>query len=270
MTHSFTVEVANIVGIEKAIILENIAFWLKKNIANKKHIHDGYAWTYNTYEAFASLFPYMKINTIKRVLRELERDGHIVARSDLNESSWDRTKWYTISKHSTVRNFILDGEKNNYREEEKSHSFNEADKKQQIKNRDNKQKNTKKSKFEKFKALLLENLKAKKLMTFANKINSKAEDTLKEIDEDRHEQIVLDYTAYIDRNRNMSARLEKWLVAYLEGNLEAIEYGGGKAESRSGANPHKRGTIAYDLWELATAKKNEVEVEVVEAVEWGH
>ena len=43
MNHSFNVEIAKQYGIEKAILLENFFFWVAKNKANNKNIHEGRA-----------------------------------------------------------------------------------------------------------------------------------------------------------------------------------------------------------------------------------
>lgn len=93
--HSFDVEDAIQYGVEKAILLFNLRFWLTKNKANKTNIHDGYYWTYNSREAFAELFPYMNPRTIGRYMQELEEQG-IVKSGKYNKTAWDRTKWYTI------------------------------------------------------------------------------------------------------------------------------------------------------------------------------
>lgn len=95
MTHHFEVEDAKKYGIPKAVLLYNLRFWLQKNVANKKHVHDGYVWTYNSAAAFAEIFPYMNAGSIKNWLLELEKDG-IILSANYNESSYDRTKWYTI------------------------------------------------------------------------------------------------------------------------------------------------------------------------------
>jgi hypothetical protein len=94
-THSFIVEEAKTYGVEPAILLNNLRFWLEKNRANKKHIHDGYVWTYNSGEAFAELFPYMKRRTISMNLKSL-CDAGILKSACYNSAKYDRTLWYTI------------------------------------------------------------------------------------------------------------------------------------------------------------------------------
>ena len=96
MNHSFNIKLAITYGIEEAIILENLIFWIKKNKANNKHFFDGKYWTYNSCEAFCRLFPYLTKDKIYRVLRKLKKGGAIET-GNYNLTSYDRTKWYTIA-----------------------------------------------------------------------------------------------------------------------------------------------------------------------------
>lgn len=98
-SHSFSVNEAVAYGPEKAILLANLRFWLEKNQANEKHEHDGYVWTYNSGVAFSRLFPYFSSSKIKRLLKEMERDGLIIT-GNYNKSAYDRTKWYTMAEFS--------------------------------------------------------------------------------------------------------------------------------------------------------------------------
>ena len=94
MNHSFNVEVAKNYGIEKAVILENFYYWCKKNQANRVNIHNGRAYTYNTSEALAEIFVYIKPRQIARLLREMESEGLLISGQFLQH---DRTKSYTLS-----------------------------------------------------------------------------------------------------------------------------------------------------------------------------
>jgi hypothetical protein len=95
MEHSFSVQLATKHGIEKAIILKNIDFWIKKNKANNKHYYKGRYWTYNSYAAFSEIFPYIKAKRMGFILREMEVEGLLLV-GNFNNSSYDRTKWYTL------------------------------------------------------------------------------------------------------------------------------------------------------------------------------
>lgn len=96
MTHTFDVDIAKEYGVDIAIVVNNIAFWLQKNKANKKHIYDGKIWTYNTTKAFTELFPYWTQNQIRRILDNMEKDG-ILEIGNYNATAYDRTKWYTFT-----------------------------------------------------------------------------------------------------------------------------------------------------------------------------
>jgi hypothetical protein len=95
MNHSFNVEIAKKYGIEKAVLLENFYFWVKKNQANKKNIHNGKAYTVNTAEAFAELFPYIKERKIAQLLREMENQDGLLLSGQFHK--YDRTKSYTLT-----------------------------------------------------------------------------------------------------------------------------------------------------------------------------
>lgn len=91
--HSFDPEIAAKVGLNAAVIYQNIVWWAEKNAANGKHYHDGLWWTYNSVSAFAELFPYLTGKQIRTALTKLEDDGLLVS-GCFNKSAYDRTKWY--------------------------------------------------------------------------------------------------------------------------------------------------------------------------------
>lgn len=97
MIHNFDTNIAEKYGINAAIILQNMYYWIEKNRANEKHFHDGYYWTYNSLKAFEELFPYMSNKQIRGALEKLEEEGIIVC-GNYNNSTYDRTKWYAITE----------------------------------------------------------------------------------------------------------------------------------------------------------------------------
>jgi len=106
MNHSFNIDLAKKYGIEESIIIENMAFWLKKNMANNKNFNDGKYWVYNSINAFHLLFPYMAIGKIKRCLSNLEDMG-VLASNNYNKVAYDRTKWYSIIDISICQIYTL-------------------------------------------------------------------------------------------------------------------------------------------------------------------
>lgn len=105
--HTFKVDDAIEHGIEKAVLLYNLRYWISKNIANNKHSHDGFVWTYNSQEAFSKLFPYMSPQKIGRILRSMEDDG-LISSANYNKAGYDRTKWYTIPSMFIIQNQTME------------------------------------------------------------------------------------------------------------------------------------------------------------------
>jgi len=93
--HSFDAELAQKVGVNAAILLKNISFWIEKNKANGRHCIDGEYWTYNSIKAFCELFPYLSSKQIHTALKILVGAGYIKT-GNHNRSAYDRTTWYTL------------------------------------------------------------------------------------------------------------------------------------------------------------------------------
>ncbi len=96
--HSFNTKIAQIYGVNEAIIIENMYLWIKKNEKIKIHLYDGHYWIHNSVKAFSKLFPYWSQRQIETVLKNLEKKG-AVKTGNYNKTSYDRTKWYTITKN---------------------------------------------------------------------------------------------------------------------------------------------------------------------------
>lgn len=95
--HILDIGVAQLVGANAALILENISYWCEHNAANNANLHDGRYWTYNSTKAFGELFPYMTINVIRASLKKLKDNGLILT-GNYNKSAYDRTMWYTLTE----------------------------------------------------------------------------------------------------------------------------------------------------------------------------
>ena len=96
MEHSFDIEIATKYDIHIAILLKNILFWIEKNRANNKHLHEGRYWTYNSKKAFAELFPYLTERQIKYTLDKMKKEGLILT-GNFNKDPYDKTCWYTLT-----------------------------------------------------------------------------------------------------------------------------------------------------------------------------
>ncbi|MEJ8767694.1 hypothetical protein WKU33_17875 [Oceanobacillus sp. HCA-5259] len=83
---------AKIIGLNEAIVLQQIHFWLAK----KKNYEDGRYWVYNTYGGWAKQFPFWSETTIRRILGRLE-ESELIVTGNYNKMGADRTKWYSIN-----------------------------------------------------------------------------------------------------------------------------------------------------------------------------
>lgn len=97
MNHSFDVDVATKYGVNAAILLQNLYWWIQKNKANKCHYYDGTYWTYNTREAYTKLFPYLSERQVKTAMDKLIADG-VVITGDYNVDRYKRPIWYAITE----------------------------------------------------------------------------------------------------------------------------------------------------------------------------
>jgi hypothetical protein len=97
--HSFNVQLAVEIGVDEALLFQNIAHWVERNMLNKEahNFREGRYWTYNSQETLLSLFPYMKNRIkVKRVLDRLE-ELDLIMKGNFNKTPYDKTTWYTLT-----------------------------------------------------------------------------------------------------------------------------------------------------------------------------
>jgi len=86
------------IGLNEAIMLQQIHFWIEK----KKHKKDGRYWVYNTYDEWQEQFPFWSKATIRRSITSLEKKNLIIT-GNFNKLKIDNTKWYTINYEELER-----------------------------------------------------------------------------------------------------------------------------------------------------------------------
>lgn len=96
-THFFDIKVAELYGVNCAVILENIYYWIEHNKANGTNFHDGRYWTFNSTKAFKELFPYLSKKQIETALNKLREEGILIT-GNYNQLKYDRTLWYAITE----------------------------------------------------------------------------------------------------------------------------------------------------------------------------
>lgn len=97
MEHRFEARAAEVVGVNAAILLHNLAYWCNHNRQNGRNLNDGAYWTYNSNRAFREQFPYLGRDAIETAIKKLEDGGYVVI-GNFNEDKRDRTRWFSVTE----------------------------------------------------------------------------------------------------------------------------------------------------------------------------
>ena len=85
-------ELAKAIGINEALVLQQVHYWLKKS----PHIIDGRAWVYNTIDQWNEQFCFFPKRTLERVFQSLADKKILLKTNKFNKMRMDRTNWYSI------------------------------------------------------------------------------------------------------------------------------------------------------------------------------
>ncbi|MBC3886793.1 hypothetical protein GH810_00480 [Acetobacterium paludosum] len=98
MNYNFDIVIAQELGVNAAIVINNLQFWIEKNEANGRHFHDDRYWTYNSMKAWKELFPFWTERQIRKTLEDLVEKS-IIIKGNYNQVKYDRTLWYSFSDY---------------------------------------------------------------------------------------------------------------------------------------------------------------------------
>ena len=110
MIHSFNTTLAERYGIEEAILIEHLYWWIHKNDCDEveEMFQEGRVWCRFTAKGISKYIPYMNAHKIWRVLQGLEKKDKIKV-GNFNKLATNHTSWYAFSD-----DFILELEQLNY------------------------------------------------------------------------------------------------------------------------------------------------------------
>ena len=98
-------ELACIVGLNEAIVLQQLHYWIERNKANGVNYHDNRYWTFGTVQEYRDRdFPFWSYETVKRTFGKLISQGFVIT-GNYNKMKMDMTKWYTID-YAAVDEYI--------------------------------------------------------------------------------------------------------------------------------------------------------------------
>lgn len=83
---------AKSIGLNEAIVLQQIHYWLRKS----NNVKDDHKWIYNSMTNWQKQFSFWSLPTVKRVFRSLENQGLLIT-ANYNKAGFDKTKWYRIN-----------------------------------------------------------------------------------------------------------------------------------------------------------------------------
>ena len=87
---------ARVLGLNEAIVLQQIHYWIDINRKAKINFHDERTWTYNTYESWQKEnFDFWSIATLKRIFKSLFNKG-VLLKGNYNLHKYDRKLWVSI------------------------------------------------------------------------------------------------------------------------------------------------------------------------------
>lgn len=96
-------ELAKLIGLNEAIVLQQVHYWLEINRKANKNFHDGSFWTYNSIKNWQKdNFNFWSYDTVKRTFSRLEKSGLLIF-DNYNRDPRDKTKWYTINNHEVEK-----------------------------------------------------------------------------------------------------------------------------------------------------------------------
>ena len=112
---------AEVLGVNEAIIVQQIHYWLNINEKAKINFYNGRYWTYNTYENWQKTnFRFLSVSTLKRIFKKLVTKGILIT-DNFNKAKYDRTLWVTINYEK------LDELLSKYEEENKNEKSEEIE-----------------------------------------------------------------------------------------------------------------------------------------------
>lgn len=89
-------DLATAVGLNEAIVLQQVQYWCEHNEETGRNFRDGHFWVYNSFPEWQKQFPWWCEKTVKTIFSKLEKRNLLIT-ANYNRLSMDRTKWYRVN-----------------------------------------------------------------------------------------------------------------------------------------------------------------------------
>lgn len=94
-------------GVDEAILIQKLAFWIRFNQDKNEAFEDGFTWTFQTREFWAKSLPFWTEKVILRITKSLEKKG-LIKMEKRRAFSGTHTLWYTIVDKSICADHGID------------------------------------------------------------------------------------------------------------------------------------------------------------------
>ncbi len=84
---------AKVVGVNGAILLQQVHYWAQVNEKKGNNSHEGYTWVYNSYNQWSKQLPWLTARGWRKIIVELETTGFLIT----DNKPQSQTKWYRIN-----------------------------------------------------------------------------------------------------------------------------------------------------------------------------
>lgn len=98
-THSFSVELATTLGLEKTLILQHFYYWHLSNKDNEGMFKDNHTWFFTSRKNILNTFPYLTERKIRDAIDKLIKYGYVL-KGNYNPDKMKKTNWYALTKKS--------------------------------------------------------------------------------------------------------------------------------------------------------------------------
>jgi hypothetical protein len=92
---SFSPMLAAALGLDEAIVLQLVHYFMVVHLQKERTLHDGRMWVYNSYDEWHARLHFMARSGLVNAIRHLEELGILLA-AQLGVNHFDRRKYYTI------------------------------------------------------------------------------------------------------------------------------------------------------------------------------
>ncbi len=92
----FSKSLASEIGLNNAVFLNDIAYWVDYNESNNTAYNEGRYWTFGTYKDICKRHPYWTPKQVQKIIKDCKDSGWLLV-GNFSKNPYDRTNWYTLS-----------------------------------------------------------------------------------------------------------------------------------------------------------------------------